>query len=206
MVQSPVFQAGTHGTVTLKPILTNSVLDFPLQVALRRSDAQKINFVPAGTPTNAAYVQLPEFVTIEGTLGEPKKKINNRAILGTALQQIGSNIPGADQKTGGLLQGLGGMLTGQKAATNSAPTATNQTPNSAILQGLGNLLTTPKPATNPAVIRVTTNQPPAASLIQGLGSLLATPKPAPVAPASATVTNQSRTNALLNQLLVPGKK
>ncbi|MCX6887555.1 MAG: AsmA family protein [Verrucomicrobia bacterium] len=206
MVQSPVFQAGTHGTVTLKPILTNSVLDFPLQVALRRSDAQKINFVPAGTPTNAAYVQLPEFVTIEGTLGEPKKKINNRAILGTALQQIGSNIPGADQKTGGLLQGLGGMLTGQKAATNSAPTATNQTPNSAILQGLGNLLTTPKPATNPAVIRVTTNQPPAASLIQGLGSLLATPKPAPAPPASATVTNQSRTNALLNQLLVPGKK
>ncbi len=204
MVQSPAFQAGTHGSVTLKPVLTNSVLEFPLQVALRRSVAEKINFVPAGTPTNAAYVQLPEFVTIEGTLGEPKKKINSRALLGTALQQYGASVPGTDQKTGNLLQSLGSALTGQKTGTNAPTTSTNAPTSGGLLQGLGNLLGTSAQSTNTSTPH--TNQPAAGGLLQGLGSFLAAPKPATNAPAPAAVTNQPRPGTAVAPAATPGKK
>ena len=61
---------------------------------VRRGLAEKINMVPAGTPTNAVYAKLPDYVTITGTIGDPKEKINKGALLGTALQQLGGNIPG----------------------------------------------------------------------------------------------------------------
>src|SRR5439155_7291784 len=89
LVQSPAFQAETHGPITLAEVLTNSTLNLPLGISVRRGLAEKINFVPAGTPTNIAYVKLPDYVTIIGTVGNPKEKINKAALLGTALQQLG---------------------------------------------------------------------------------------------------------------------
>ena len=130
-VQSPAFQVETKGTITLAEVLTNSTLNnLPLTVSVRRNLAEKINFVPAGTPPTVAYVKLPDYVTIAGTIGDPKEKINKTALLGTALQQFGGNIPGVNKQTGGLIQGLGGLLTGRQSAdTNAPPPAnTNQPP------------------------------------------------------------------------------
>lgn len=176
LVQSPAFQAGARGTVALQDELTNSVINIPLSISVRRSLAQSINFVPAGTPTNVAYVKLPDYVTIAGTVGKPEEKINKAALLGTVLQQLGGNIPGVNEKTGSLLQGLGGILTGPRS---NAPAAGTNAPSSSLgglLQGLGGALgsspTTNAPATG-------TNAPPA---------------------------KQSPADNLLNQLLGPGKK
>jgi len=57
--------------------------------------------------------------------------VNTRALVGTALQQFGGQIPGVDKKTGNMLQGLGGVLSGGGAGTNApvdtnAPAATNR--------------------------------------------------------------------------------
>jgi len=129
-VQSAAFQAETHGTITLAEVMTNSTLNLPLGVSVRRGLAEKINMAPAGTATNQMYVKLPDYVTVTGTIGNPKEKINKGALLGTALQQLGGNIPGVNKQAGSLIQGLGGLLTGrQPAATNAPPNGnTNQPP------------------------------------------------------------------------------
>jgi len=128
LVQSAAFQADTHGTITLAEVLTNSTLNLPLGVSVRRGLAEKINMVPAGTATNQVYVKLPDYVSIIGTVGNPKEKINKGALLGTALQQLGGNIPGVNKQAGSLIQGLGGLLTGRQPAATNAPDSTNQPP------------------------------------------------------------------------------
>jgi hypothetical protein len=134
LVQSPAFQVITHGTVVLAPVRTNSTIDFPLTVGLTRDLAEKINMVPANTPTNAVFVAMPEYVSLKGTLGEPKKQINAKAIAGTALKQLGGSV--GDKKTGNLLQNLGGALSGQKSTDTNAPASTNQPSVGGLLQGL----------------------------------------------------------------------
>src|SRR6185503_17788537 len=114
-VQSPAFQSEASGTITLAEVLTNSTLNIPLHVWLQRGIADKLNTVPSDTPTNAAYAKLPDYVTIKGTIGEPKSDINKLALLGTTLKSLGGVIPGVDKKTGDLIQGLGGLLTGQRS-------------------------------------------------------------------------------------------
>lgn len=131
-VESPAFEVETHGPIKLAEILTNSTLgNLPLGISVRRGLAEKINFVPAGTPSNAAFAKLPDFASIGGTIGAPDPKINKTALLGTALQQLGGNIPGVSKQTGGLIQGSGGLLTGQQSGakgTNAPTTGTNQPP------------------------------------------------------------------------------
>lgn len=181
LVQSGTFQAGAHGTVLLNDELTNSTLNIPLTVYLKRSLAEGINMVPAGTPTNATYVKLPDYVTITGTVGAPDKKLNTAALVGTALQQLGGNIPGLDKKTGNLLQGLGGLLTTPNAtATNAPATTTNRPAGGGLLQGLGGLLNSPPRATSPS----------------------GTP---PTAATNAPATNPNPVGNLLNQFLNPKK-
>jgi hypothetical protein len=177
LIQSLAFQAGAHGTVTLAPQLTNSALNLPLIIAVKQSLAQKINMVPAGTPTNATYVKLPDYVSITGTVGSPDQKINKAALLGTALQQLGGNIPGVDQKTGQLLQNLGGALTRPRGSTtNTAGTNAPAGGIGGLLQGLGGGLRTPAAATN-----------------------------APSTSTNRPATNQDPVGGLLNQLLRPKK-
>lgn len=226
LVQSPAFQAGAHGTIRLADVLTNSALNIPISVALRRSLAEKINFVPAGTPTNVAYVKLPDYVTVEGTLGDPKEKINKVALLGTALQQIGSSIPGVDQKTGALLQNLGSVLTGRQGAGDASnvpqPTAGTNQPGvsaatnapassaSSLLQGLLGTRTAtnaaPSAATNQPGRTATTNTSPASALIQGLGDLLGNRSTTNRVGTNQPGTNANPVGSLLDQLLNQPKK
>ena len=66
------FRAEAAGAVTLAEVLTNSAIQIPVAVLLNRSAAQRIDLVPANTPSNAAYARLPDFLTMKGTLGNPK--------------------------------------------------------------------------------------------------------------------------------------
>ncbi len=159
-VQSPAFQAAASGTVTLAAVLTNSILEIPVAVSLSQPLASKVGLVPAGTPTNAVYVKLPDFVTIQGTVGEPKEKINYLALASVAAKAgagiIGRTGESAVQGVSGLAGAVGGLLGG---GTNATATATNRA-GSGILGTLDNLLgggkTSPSnapPATNQPVIR-----------------------------------------------------
>ncbi len=169
VVQSPAFEAETRGTIDIATELTNSPIRFPLSVSVERSLADRVSLVPPGTPTNVVYVRLPDYVTIGGTLGEPKTDINKLALAGTALQQFGGKIPGVDPKTGNLIQNLGGMLTGRPAgggATNAAAATATNVPSQAapanVIQGLSGLLGGGRPATNApgATNAPATNRPP----------------------------------------------
>jgi len=133
MVQSSAFEADATGTITLAPILTNSPIQMPVSISLSRSVAEQINLVPANAPTNTAYVKLPDFLTMRGTVGQPKTDINKVALAGTVFRGISSLVP-SNGKSGNIIQGLGGLL-GTAANTNAAP-ATNQTPVNNLLNQL----------------------------------------------------------------------
>ena len=74
---------------------------------------------------------LPKFVTVKGTLGEPKSEVNKLALGGVLLktttgiaERLGVKVePG----TSNLLQGVGNLLTGQKPASTNQP-STNTAP------------------------------------------------------------------------------
>jgi hypothetical protein len=124
-VQSEAFEARTQGVIPIAAVLTNSPLNLPVEFALRRSLAEKSSLLPPNTPTNATYAVLPRFVTVKGTIGEPKSELNELALGGLLLksgvgiaEKFGVKV---DPKTSNLLQGISGLLTGQKPATTNAP-------------------------------------------------------------------------------------
>ena len=96
------------------------------------------------------YARLPDFLTVQGTLGNSKASVNKAALLGGVLQAVDSrksppaaggdtNSPAAPRQPGldlgRLLQGRGARPDpGAPAATN-AP-ATNPAPFNELLRGL----------------------------------------------------------------------
>ena len=165
LVQSTAFEAEAVGSVMLADILTNSTLQIPVTVSLSHSLAERANLVPANAPTNAAYIALPSFLTMKGTVGEPKTDINKMALAGTVFKGISGIIPGsaAGSKPGNLLQGI---LGGGGASTNATGTNASRNAVGGLLQGLGGALggSQPRGATNapPA-----TNQNPVNNLLKG---------------------------------------
>ena len=129
-IRSPAFQALAKGNVTLAPILDDSALHIPVNVTLSRALAAQAGLVTADTPTNAAYVALPEFVTVKGTVGKPKADVDKAALAALALKSgasIANKFGGADGgKVGSVLEGVGSLLGGGKTTTttNASGTAT----------------------------------------------------------------------------------
>ncbi len=144
LIQSPAFQAQATGTVALAPVLTNSTIQVPVSIWLDRNVAQRINMA-GNTPTNSQYAKLPDFLTMTGTIGEPKRSINYAALGGTLLQGIG----GTAGQTGSALQNL----LGHGSSGNSASANTNQSGVGGLLHGLtgalgGGTSSTNQPSTN----------------------------------------------------------
>jgi hypothetical protein len=128
---SPAFAAATKGDLSIADNLGASQLSkWPMTFQLERKLAEKIQLAPKDTPTNVAFVALPEFIKVAGTLNAPKPDLDLKALAGAALTKYIDKIPGVDEKTSNLLKGLGNRLTGTKAAdTNAAGTnapATNK--------------------------------------------------------------------------------
>jgi uncharacterized protein involved in outer membrane biogenesis len=132
-VRSTAFQAQADGDIAIAPILTNSTINIPVNIALSHSLGQKIGLGSADT--NAAYVMLPQLVTLKGTLGKPKESINTVAVLSLAAKTGGGVVKQLGGTTGAqvgdLIQGVGNLLGGGKAAPATNPpaaTATNASP------------------------------------------------------------------------------
>ena len=149
---SPALHIQSEGAIVWDSVLTNSPLNLPINVYLRRSLAEKSNLLPSNAPTNAAFVKLPDFIKMTGTLGTPKPEIDKLAIAKMGLQSVG----GIPLQVGGnavnALENVGNLLTGKKQPTVStnkvtdiltqsstnAPTQTNRSPVNTI-RAIGNL-------------------------------------------------------------------
>jgi hypothetical protein len=138
-LQSAAFEARTRGALTLADTLDATRLNLPVEFALRRSLAQKANLLPQNTPADTAYVALPPFITLQGTVGDPRSDLDERRLGGVLLksgigiaEQLGVKT---DTTAGAAIQGLGDLLTGQKPASGSTNAPGTNAP-----QGLLDLL------------------------------------------------------------------
>ena len=140
-VQSSVFTADSQGDIPIADVLTNSPLNMPLNLSLLGSWAKKASLAPANT-SDTALVSLPKLVTITGTIGKPKEKINPLGVAATGLETVGGLLGNKSVSQGGSL--LGGFLGGGKSAqsttnaTNTAPAPANSNQNKSSASDLFN--------------------------------------------------------------------
>jgi uncharacterized protein involved in outer membrane biogenesis len=123
-VRGGAFQALATGEIRLAPSLTNSTIEIPVKVALGRKLAGQAGLVTASTPTNRAYVELPDFLTLQGTLGAPKTHLDKLALVALAAKAgggVAAQIGGASgEKAGALLNTVGGLFSKpDNTATNA---------------------------------------------------------------------------------------
>ncbi len=168
-IESEAFYAESAGSVTLADVLTNSTLNLPVDLSLRRSLVQKSGLLPTDNSTNK-YAKLPQFVSIKGTVGLPETEINKLAVAGTLLRGAAAlNLGGGT--TQNALGAVGNLLTGQSGGTNA--TGTNTSAN--LSRTLGSLLGG-KTATN-AATPVTATTPVVTNAVQNALDSLFRPKP-----------------------------
>jgi uncharacterized protein involved in outer membrane biogenesis len=91
-VQSSAFEADATGTITLDPMLTNSVINIPVTVSLSQAIAKQLNVTSTTASGNATYVPLPQFLTLTGTVGNPKANIDKLALTGVVIHSVGGSL------------------------------------------------------------------------------------------------------------------
>ena len=90
-VQADAFQVHASGEIPLDNVLTNSVLNLPVEFYLERSIARKSNLMTSSAPKDTPYVKLPDFVKLEGTIGAPKTK-TDKLVLSGLLVKSGAGL------------------------------------------------------------------------------------------------------------------
>jgi hypothetical protein len=91
-VQSSAFEADATGGVTLNAVLTNSVINIPVTVSLSQAIAKQLNVATTPASASAAYVPLPQFLTLTGTIGNPNAKIDKLALAGVVVHSVGGSL------------------------------------------------------------------------------------------------------------------
>ena len=138
IVAADAFQASSKGTIPIAKVFTNSHLNLPVSFDLNRSLAQKAGL--ASGSADEAFVKLPEFLRLTGTLGDPKTKLDNKVVAGLFLKSASSLQVGGD-KTSDLLGELGGVLSKEKKGSSGKGKSTNQAPSTnAIVPNILDLL------------------------------------------------------------------
>lgn len=126
---SPAFIASLSGPIKMADVLTNSPLSHPVEIQLAQGLAKHFSITDRNQ-TNA-FVAMPSFVTLKGTLGEPKADIKELVITGLLLKSAGALPVDLGEKGNNILKGVGNILTGQskdKGNTNApSSTTTNKT-------------------------------------------------------------------------------
>ncbi|MGD0538297.1 MAG: AsmA family protein [Verrucomicrobiota bacterium] len=143
LVQNQAFRATATGAVTLAPVLTNSTLSFPVAVWLAKSMAAKIGVTSTDTSAGTNYVKLPDFFTLQGTVGAPNNKINRTGLLSLAAKAGAGLFKNTGNATvDRAVQALDalGSLRGAKSSATNAPATTNVPANSNPVDLLNRLL------------------------------------------------------------------
>ena len=108
-VQSAAFEADAQGTIVLAPVLTNSTINIPVAISVSQSIGNQLNLAAGTTATGSTYVPLPQFLTMTGTLGDPKTQIKKTALVGLTVKSLGKGLLDAtkpNSPVGNLLNGL----------------------------------------------------------------------------------------------------
>jgi AsmA family len=148
LAKSDSLKVNVPGVITLKPVITNSPINFTVDLGLQPALAKRIGLDGTGD-----YVSLPkDFVKIDGTLGAPKPEpdyakialLAGKGVLGVAGNTAAAvgNLVGIGGGTntsgvGNLIKGVGNLLggnTNKPAATNAPAQGFNPLN---LLNGLG---------------------------------------------------------------------
>jgi hypothetical protein len=109
-VQSTAFNVNARGGIVLAEVLTNSTINIPVTIFLSRSIGTQLNLASANTAASTTYVALPQFLTLTGTIGNPKPDINKVALASLAVKSVGQSLLDRSQnggsKAGNLLNNL----------------------------------------------------------------------------------------------------
>ncbi len=108
-VQSTAFKADAQGGIVLAQVLTNSTINIPVAVSVNQPIAKQLNLASANTTASATYVPLPQFLTMTGTIGNPKADINKAALAGLAIKSLGGGVnttTNGSSQVGNLLNNL----------------------------------------------------------------------------------------------------
>ncbi|MDA7632158.1 AsmA family protein, partial [Verrucomicrobia bacterium] len=118
-VQADAFQVHASGEIPLDNVLTNSVLNLPVEFYLERSIARKSNLMTSSAPKDTPYVKLPDFVKLEGTIGAPKTKTDKLVLSGLLVKSGAGLVKSAavlplnvGEGAVKVLKDVGGFLTG----------------------------------------------------------------------------------------------
>lgn len=91
--KSGLFQAGISGEIQLADNWSQSRLNLPVDLSLKRSIADKARLTPNNAPADQEFVPLPNFLRITGTLENPGSKISDvfqAAITGAKVLGVDS--------------------------------------------------------------------------------------------------------------------
>lgn len=120
IAHSDAFIATTRGVVPIADVLSASPLNQNLEISLASRLAKNLRL--ANPATNNAYVALPAFARLSGTLGNPEVKTDKTVILALTAGSL-SNVLGG--KAGEVLGEVSALLGGKPTAADSANMHTN---------------------------------------------------------------------------------
>ncbi|MDA7660243.1 AsmA-like C-terminal region-containing protein, partial [Verrucomicrobia bacterium] len=131
-VQSDAFQVHASGEIPLDNVLTNSVLNLPVEFYLERSIARKSNLMPSSAPKETSHVKLPDFVKLEGTIGAPKTKTDKLVLSGLLVKSGAGLVKSAavlplnvGEGAVKVLKDVGGFLTGDSKTSKQGDEGEN---------------------------------------------------------------------------------
>ena len=138
-VESEAFRADIVGAVQIADVLNDSKLpELPVKLQLRRSLAKKANLLPDGTPEDAKYAPIQDFVKLKGTLGAPEADIDKGVVtlmvlkstpVGDVTGAAGGILKGGANVVGGVLGGIfGGGTNAPAAGVTNAPAGSTNAP------------------------------------------------------------------------------
>jgi hypothetical protein len=109
-VQSTAFKADGQGGIVLAQVLTNSTINIPVAVFVSRPIGKQLNLTSGNAAANATDVPLPQFLTMKGTIGNPRADINKLALGGMTVKSLGGGLlnttTNAASQVGNLLNNL----------------------------------------------------------------------------------------------------
>ena len=140
-VLSNAFQVHTAGEIPLANVLTNSVLNLPVEFHLERSIAKKSNLIPSSAPEGTPFVKLPDFVKLQGTVGKPVTKTDKLVLSGLLVKSaaglplnVGEGAVNALKGVGNFLVGDSGNKNGEEGASGESIEEGEKEPSSGVLQ------------------------------------------------------------------------
>jgi len=123
-VTGSAFLADATGEIPISPVLNDSPFNgWPINISLTRNLARKARLIPADAPADAAFVRLPNFATLRGTIGSPEARTDKLVIAGLVARSAGGFMKDLGIGAGKIAEGVGGFFTGQRAATNASTNA-----------------------------------------------------------------------------------